>query len=303
MVVAGKQNTSRLNAKGAGVTMMDIKLNANRESGITFDPSSVPSKKFSKTRRALSSSAPPTVAFIGFFLVWEALVRLIGLNALTLPAPSSVLAELFGHLSFYLPHAWTTLYEAIGGFLLGSVLALTGGIIMAHSRLIERSLLPLAVLANVTPISAIAPLLMIWFGFGALPKVLIAAIVTFFPMLVNSITGFRSVDANNYEYMKSLHASKMEIFLKLRLPNSLPYLFSAARTCVSLSVMGAVVGEWSGSTEGLGNLVMLSSNNMQMNQVFASILLLALMGIILTNLVRLVERRVLSWHSSEQSKG
>lgn len=172
---------------------------------------------------------------------------------------------------------------------------------MAHSSVLERTLLPLAVLANVTPIMAVAPLFILWFGFGTLPKVLIAAIITFFPMLINSIMGFRSIDENHYEYMRSLHASKAEIFMKLRLPNSLPYLFSAAKTCVSLSVMGAVVGEWSGSSEGLGNVIMMSGNYMQTTRMFAAIFMLAFMGIVLTNVVRYIERKVLDWHVSANS--
>ncbi|MBB3068494.1 NitT/TauT family transport system permease protein [Paenibacillus baekrokdamisoli] len=249
---------------------------------------------------AQSSFFPPLLAFIGLFLLWELGVRLFNINPLVLPTPSSVLVELVSEFTFYLPHTWVTLYEAVIGFLAGTLIAFIGGILMAHSRLLERTLLPIAILANVTPVVAIAPLLMIWFGFGAMPKILISAIITFFPMLVNSITGFRSIDENNYEFMRSLHASKLEIFMKLRLPNSLPYLFSAARTCVSLSVIGAVVGEWSGATEGLGNLVMLAGNYMQMQRMFAAILMLAIMGIFLTNLVRLIERKVLSWHVSEQ---
>lgn len=241
---------------------------------------------------------PPTAAFIALFLLWEAAVRLLNVNPVTLPAPTAVVRELVGSIAFYLPHAWVTLYEALLGFFLGMAVAITAGIFMAHSRLLERMLLPIAILANVTPIMAIAPLFILWFGFDALPKVLIAAIITFFPMLINSIMGFLSIDENHLEYMNSLHASKREIFTKLRLPNSLPYLFSAARTCVSLSVMGAVVGEWSGSTEGLGNIIMMSSNYMQTERMFSAIFMLAIMGICLTNIVRFIEIKLLSWHVS-----
>ncbi|MFC5406546.1 ABC transporter permease [Cohnella soli] len=186
------------------------------------------------------------------------------------------------------------------GFFVGTILALIGGIVMSHSRVLERMMLPVAVLANVTPIVVIAPLFMIWFGFGSFPKILISAICTFFPMLINSIAGFRSVDENNYEYMQSLHASKLEIFLKLRLPNSLPYLFTAAKTCMSMSVIGAVVGEMVGSTKGLGNIVTQSANYLEMDRMFSAIILLATMGILMTNVVRLLERQLLAWHRSER---
>lgn len=244
---------------------------------------------------------PPVAAFVGLFIVWELSTIVFNISPITLPAPSDVIQEFVQNFTFYISHAWITLREALLGFLLGLSIAIIMGILMAHSSVLERTLLPIAVLANVTPIMAIAPLFILWFGFGTLPKVLIAAIITFFPMLINSIMGFRSIDENHYEYMRSLHASKYEIFLKLRLPNSLPYLFSAAKTCVSLSVMGAVVGEWSGSTEGLGNVIMMASNYMQTNRMFAAIIMLAIMGITLTNIVRYLERKVLHWHVSAQN--
>ncbi|RED55540.1 ABC transporter permease [Cohnella lupini] len=244
----------------------------------------------------------PALAFIVLFGTWELVVRIFNVNPLTLPAPSGVLKVLFSDFGFYLEHAGVTLKEAVIGFSVGTFVALIGGVLMSHSRFLERTLLPIAVLASVTPIVAIAPLLIIWFGFGALPKIIIAAIITFFPMLVNSITGFRSIDQNNYEYLRSLHANKLEIFLKLRLPNSLPYLFSASKTCISLSVIGAVVAEWSGSDKGLGNLIQMFSNYMQMEKMFAAILMLAVMGIVLTTLVRFIEQRALYWHSSTNKR-
>ena len=239
-------------------------------------------------------------SFVTLLLLWEIVVRVLNVNPILLPAPSSVFIEFFGNISFYLPHAWVTFYEAMLGFLLGMIIAIGLGIAMSHSTTLEKLLLPIAVLSNVTPIMAIAPLFILWFGFDAFPKILIAAIITFFPMLVNSIAGFRSIDENHYEYMLSLHASKKEILLKLRLPNSLPHLFSAAKSCISLSIMGAVVGEWSGSTEGLGNVIMMASNYMQTNRMFAAIFLLAFMGVSLTQIVRLIELKVLSWHTSMQ---
>lgn len=257
-------------------------------------------KRFKK-KYVTSAYWPPIAAFVGLFIIWELFTILFQINPITLPAPTAVIQELVQSFGFYIKHAWVTLQEAVLGFLLGMSVAIIMGILMAHSSVLERTLLPIAVLANVTPIMAIAPLFILWFGFDMLPKVLIAAIITFFPMLINSIMGFRSIDENHYEYMRSLHASKWEIFTKLRFPNSLPYLFSAAKTCVSLSVMGAVVGEWSGATEGLGNVIMMSSNYMQTNRMFAAIIMLAIMGITLTNIVRYIERKVLYWHISNHN--
>ncbi|MBD2843988.1 ABC transporter permease [Paenibacillus sp. IB182496] len=260
----------------------------------------LPEDRFdSRLKRTGFNLLPPLLTFVLIFVLWEALIWLLDIKLVILPAPSGIFGELFGEFSFYLPHIWLTFYEAVLGFMLGMAAALLLGVLMSQSRLLERALLPVAVMANVTPIVAIAPLFIIWFGFGALPKVLISAICAFFPMLINSITGFRAIDDNNHEYLKSLHASRFEIFLKLRLPNSLPFILSAARTCMSMSVIGAVVGEMSGASKGLGNVIMVSSNYMQMERTFAAIFLLAIMGIGLTSLVRLAERKLLHWHSAE----
>ena len=254
----------------------------------------------SKYTTVAGSLLLPVLTFAIIFAGWESIVRLFDVKTIILPAPSYILAELFGSFSFYIPHIRITFFEAIMGFLLGTTLALIGGIVMSHSRLLERMTLPVAVVMNVTPVVVIAPLFMIWLGFGVYPKILISAICSFFPMLINSIAGFRSVDENNYEYMQSLHAIKLEIFLKLRLPNSLPYLFTAARTCMSMCVIGAVVGEMYGSTKGLGNVVVQSANYLEMDRMFSAIFLLATMGILMTNSVRLLERWVLTWHRTER---
>lgn len=242
----------------------------------------------------------PILALVVLFVLWELIIRIFKVKMVILPAPSVIFSELFGNFSFYVPHIWTTFVEAILGFSIGAVIALIAGILMSQSRFLERALLPIAVLANVTPIVAIAPLFIVWFGFGGLPKVLLAAISTFFPMMINSIMGFRSIDENNYEYLQSLHASKFEIFLKLRLPNSLPYLFSAASTGMSMGVIGAIVGEMYGGSEGLGNVLTVAANYLQMDRMFSAIILLAAMGILLTNLVKVLERRFLHWHGSSK---
>jgi NitT/TauT family transport system permease protein len=150
----------------------------------------------------------------------------------------------------------------------------------------------------VTPIVTIAPMFTIWFGFGALPKVLIAALITFFPVLINAITGFRSVNAGALDVMRSVHASPAAIFFKLRLPSALPYLFSALKVAVTLSLIGAVVAEWSGSGQGLGRVILLAHSNLDLPVLFAGVVTLATLGITLTALLTLLERRMLFWHEA-----
>ena len=231
-------------------------------------------------------------------VVWELWTRVRDVPEYIVPAPSRVLLRLFDDLGFFAAEGAFTLGEALAGFTLGAAVALVGATLMAHSRFIERSLFPLAILVKVTPIVAVAPLFVIWFGFGPVPKILIASLITFFPVLVNGVTGFRSVDRGALEFLRSLRASRREIFLALRVPSATPYLFAAFRVAVPLSVIGAVVGEWFSADRGLGSVIIVAHSNLDMPTLFAAILVLAFIGIALTVLVSVIERKLLFWHES-----
>lgn len=251
------------------------------------------------TARSLSADIlPPLVALTAAFLLWEGLMRVLDVPVYLVPRPSQVFARLWQEPGYFGRAALTTLYEALAGFALGASVALVGAIIMAHSRLLEKSLFPLAILVKVTPIVAVAPLFTIWFGFGLMPKVFIAALITFFPVLVNAITGFRSVNATVMEFLLSLNAAPWEIFLKLRLPSALPFLFAAFKVSITLSVIGAVVAEWTGASQGLGRIIWLSHVDLNMPTLFAAIIVLAAMGVSLYFILAVIERRVLFWHES-----
>ena len=249
-------------------------------------------------RSVLGYLGPPAVSLFGVALVWELWTYAAQVETYIVPRPSLVLRALFGDLGFFARHGAITLGEAMGGFALGSAVAISGAVLMAHSRMLERSLLPIAVLVKVTPIVAIAPLFVIWFGFGSLPKVLIASLITFFPVLVNGVTGFRSVDPGAMDFLRSLRASRREIFITLRIPSSMPYLFAAFRVSIPLSVIGAVVGEWFSADRGLGSVIMVAHSNLDMPTLFGAILTLAVIGVGLTILVSLIERKMLFWHES-----
>jgi NitT/TauT family transport system permease protein len=169
---------------------------------------------------------------------------------------------------------------------------------MSQARVLERAIFPLAILVKVTPIVAIAPLLTIWFGFGLMPKVFIAALIVFFPIMVNALIGFRSVNPNALALLESLSASRFEVFYRLRLPSSLPYLFAAFRFSIPLSVIGAVVAEWFSGDRGLGSVIYIANNNLDMATAFAGIFTLAVLGVGLFLITAAVERRMLFWHES-----
>ncbi len=241
---------------------------------------------------------PSTVALALLMGAWELWVRAAGVAVYIVPAPSDILARLLGDVGYFAGHGAVTLVEAAVGFLLGAGVAAAAATLMAHSRVLERTLFPLAVLVKVTPIIAVAPLFVIWFGFGSVPKVLIAALITFFPVMVNALAGLRSVNPVALDLFRSLNASRMETMLKLRAPSSLPYLFAAFRSAVPLAVIGAVVGEWFTGDRGLGSVIIVAHNNLDTPTLFSAIFTLAFIGISLMLLTFYVERRVLFWHDS-----
>ena len=241
---------------------------------------------------------PPGVALALLIVGWELWTRLGSVPEYIVPAPLVVLDRLFGDLGFFARHGVITVLEALGGFVLGATVAIVGATLMAHSRFVERTLFPMAVLVKVTPIVAIAPLFVIWFGFGSAPKVLIAALITFFPVMVNALTGLRSVNPGALEFFRSLSATRRQIYFKLRAPSSLPYLFAAFRIAIPLSVIGAVVGEWFSGDRGLGSVIIVAHNNLDMPTLFSAVLTLAAIGVSLTVLVSYLEGRLLFWHET-----
>ena len=243
----------------------------------------------------------PIITLAGVGILWEVAVRVSGVAEYLVPTPSAVWSRLSGDLSYFLFHGLITLYESLGGFALGTLVAVIAAGVMAHSRLFERTVYPIALLIKVTPIVAIAPLFVIWFGFGSFPKMMIAALITFFPVMVNTFIGLRSVNPTTLDFFRLLDASEAQVLFKLRVPSALPYLFAAFRIAVPLSVIGAVVGEWFTGDRGLGSVIIVAHHNIDMPTLFSAIAVLACIGLGLTGITALIERRVLFWHDSQQS--
>jgi NitT/TauT family transport system permease protein len=252
-------------------------------------------------RALLGLAVDALPAFMGLALAlgaWEAWVRVEHIKRYLVPAPSRVAVRLYEHPWTFIDAGFKTLEGAMFGFAVGAGIAIALATVMSQSRVLERAIFPLAILVKVTPIVAIAPLLTIWFGFGLMPKVFIAALIVFFPVMVNALTGFRSVNPNALALFESLAASRFEVFLKLRLPSSLPYLFAAFKVSIPLSVIGAVVAEWFSGDRGLGRVIYIANNNLDMATAFAGIFALAVIGVALFLATSLIERRVLFWHDS-----
>jgi NitT/TauT family transport system permease protein len=236
--------------------------------------------------------------FLALAAVWELWVRLTNTPAYLVPSPLAIAERAVQTFPALAPEALVTLGEAFGGLVVASVVGLLGAVVMANARWAERVLFPLAVAIKVTPMVAIAPLLVLWLGFGPAPKVIVAGLISYFPILSNALTGFRSVNPHAHEFMRSVDASPTEIFVHLRLPHALPYLFSAYKVATSLSIVGAVVSEWVGADRGLGHVIILANSNLDMTTLAAAVLLLAGVGIGLYLFVDRLERRLLFWHES-----
>jgi NitT/TauT family transport system permease protein len=243
--------------------------------------------------------------FIAVALVlWEVGHHVFRVADYVLPAPSGVFRRIAGSGPLLLGHALVTLREVAGGFLLGASVGVTVAVLMAWSRVIERMLYPLVISSQTFPKEALAPLFVVWFGFGLAPKIVIAGLISFFPVVVNTTRGLLSVDPLTLDLMRSLSASQRQVFLKLRFPNAVPYLFAALKMCVTLSVIGAVVGEFVGSSAGLGHLVRLANTEMATDLIFAALIALGAMGTLLFILVDGVEKAVLKrWGVSVDVRG
>ncbi len=221
---------------------------------------------------------PPALFLVAALLVWEATVWWFGIPRWLLPAPTQIAAR-FVKMKTLWYHTGLTVMEAASGFAASALvgIALSAGIV--HSRVLERGVFPYVIVSNAIPIIAIIPLLTIWFGFGFAPKIMIAAIITFFPIVTNTTRGLKSADASVLDFMRSINATRWQVFSKVQFPTALPYIFAAFRIASSLSLVGAVVAEFYGSDRGLGFLVITSATQLQTDLLFVAISVLALLGV------------------------
>lgn len=235
-----------------------------------------------------------------FFLVWEIWVGLAKTPVYILPAPSRVFATLAANGSEYATASLVTLSEALIGLLLGVLAGFVTASLLILQPGLEGGVMTLAILLKSTPMVAVAPLLTIWLGFGLEPKIIITALLTFFPVLVNVLSGLQRPDPALLDLFHSWQASRREIFWHLRLPSALPYLFAALRISAPLALIGAVVAEWTGASGGLGRTMWLAYTNLNLPYLFAAIFLLAAFGMLLYTLLARLERRAIFWTPSRE---
>jgi NitT/TauT family transport system permease protein len=253
------------------------------------------------TERRLTGVVGQATVFVVFFLAWELAVHVFGMKAVILPPPSTTFATMWAKRAYLLQHTWPTVAAIAIGFLLAAVSGFVIAIGIAYSRWINEITYPFLVSAQVVPKIALAPLFLIWFGVGLLPKVIIAALIAFFPIVINTAKGLTSVEPELLQFMRSLGASWWEIFFKISLPWALPYIFAGFKISIGLAVVGAVVGEFIASDVGLGFVVNYANITLETDVMFAGLLLLSAVGILLFLLIVMAERYVLSWQAAVET--
>lgn len=270
-------------------------------------------------RSGITTGARPTsgarVRSLGDQL-WRPLILLLVLGALwwlitsmhwvasyLVPSPGQTWSALSDNAAYLWANTVTTTYETLAGFAIAALFGVLAAVVMVYSPTVERSLYPLLLFAQVIPKIAIAPLFVVWLGFGLSPKVLVAALMAFFPVVISAVAGLRAVDPEMLELVATMGSKPLQTFGKIRFPAALPHIFSGLKVAVTLAVTGAVVGEFVGSSKGLGYVILQANGNVDTPMLFAGLILMSVLGVVLFALTELAERLLLPWQASRRSSG
>lgn len=254
-----------------------------------------------RRQRVWRRRALPALGICGLLLLWWAVIEVFNIKPFIAPSPWAVVETLVAKRAVLLDNLIPTALEAAGGFVLGNLAAIAVATVFVHNKTLQEIFFPVVLMFNAIPLVAKAPVLVLIMGNGMEPKITIAALVCFFPTLVNMVRGLESVNPQAMELMRVLSASKTEIFFRLRLLNALPYLFSALRIAASMCVIGAVVGEWVGATVGIGAMILQATFNFDSPLLYAAIVMSASLSGLFFLLVALAERLVIRWQPEDGS--
>ncbi len=245
----------------------------------------------------------PALAALALLVVaWEVLARRYNVPQFIVPLPTAVWHEFQAKWPHLPRHIWVTVEEILAAFAISAVMGVGLAIAVVFSRFLNNVCMPLILALQVVPKIAIAPLVLIWFGFGPLGKVVIALTVAFFPVLVNTISGLQSTEPEILDLARSLHASKIKIFRKILFPNALPYIFTGLKICITLSVVGAIIGEFMSGNLGLGHVMMQAQFEINTPLMFVALVFLAIIGLVSYGLVVLLERLCVPWDVKEAGR-
>lgn len=238
----------------------------------------------------------PLAGILVFLAVWEVGVRVLKVPPYLMPPPSSVAQVMVQDFNKLVFHGWVTTYEMLLGYALAVGVAVPLAIAITASQRFDRFVTPQLLFFQVVPKVAIAPLFLVWFGVGTTPKVLVAFLISFFPIVIDAAVGLRSMSSEMRDLARSMGASRWQVFAQFRLPTSLPYLFSGLKVAATLAVAGAVVGEFVGADKGLGYLLLVTNSNMETALMFATIVALTIIGLVFFYAVEFLEQLLIPWH-------
>jgi NitT/TauT family transport system permease protein len=241
-----------------------------------------------------------SVTLLALVLIWEAACRLLDIAPFLLPSPSSIVSRMIEKPTLFWAHGWYTLYETFAGFILAVIVGLVAAGIIVVMPSVRDVLMPILLIAQLVPKVAIAPILLVWFGYGIMPKIIIAFLVAFFPIVVNAANGLVSVEKELLDLGRSLEASRWQIFWKFRMPAALPELFSGMKIAMTLAVIGAIIGEFVGGDRGLGYLIIIANQELDTPLAFAALVIISLGGIVLYALIEVLERITIPWGQPTQ---
>ena len=243
----------------------------------------------------LKSALGSTVTLIGLVALWEALTRYYDIPGWILPAPSAIAEAMVEWRSELVGHTAVTLYETLVGFALSIAISIPLAVAVVYSPLLQNTVYPILLALQSTPKVAIAPLLALWIGFGTLPKVIVVFLVCFFPIIVATASGLTAVPASLMDLIRSLSATQVQTFVKIRFPTAMPHIFVGLKIAITFAVIGAVIGEFVGSENGLGYLILVSTSQSRTPLAFGALVLLTIMSIVLYYGIALIERIVVPW--------
>jgi len=251
-------------------------------------------------RRKVAAGLKPVVFVVLLVVLWDLAIRLLHIPPYQIPAPAVVVRTLWTDGPELLAQAVPTTEATLAGFALSAVFGIAAAMLIAGSKTVEDYVYPLLVFSQSIPKVAIAPLFVVWFGFGMVPKVISAFLLGFFPVVVAAVQGFKSVEPDMIDLARSMEASWLQLFRLISLPHALPSIFAGLKVAITLSVVGAVVGEFVGSNSGIGFVLQRSIGNFELPTMFAALVILAAIGMILFALVELAERLLVPWHASQR---
>jgi ABC-type nitrate/sulfonate/bicarbonate transport system permease component len=250
-------------------------------------------------KKLIAKGWKPLLVLVLFFVIWECISRYSQIPKWLLPAPSTIFKEAFTNYNLFLSDTFSTTKLALSGYIIGSLIGIIIAVLLHVIPGLKNIFYPYLILSQNIPIIVLAPLLVVWFGFGILPKIIIITLVCFFPITVASLDGFKNVPNDLMQYMRMSGATKWQIFTKVEFPNALPPIFSGLKISATYSVMGAVISEWLGSDKGIGVFMTLSSSSFRTDRVFIAIFIIILLSLLFYIVIIIIEKNIIKWIPKE----